>query len=187
MLRSMAVNVTKSLLHALSQVRALGNRKHVVLELDCPKVLPTARGKSLQFERLLRALLTHAIRVSSSGGIVQVFAMATPHRAGGAGESIAVVVVDTGASMQRRGFDRLLGAFQPSSVLQMQQIDRGASILSLTCRLDQFEGGRMWVRSKAGRGSMLAAVLPVARRRRTMPEPLRGARPARVMVLPTKA
>lgn len=183
----MSVNVTKALLHALSQVRALGNRRHVVLELDCPRTLPTARGKSLQLERLLSALLTHAIRVSSSGGIVQVFAMKTPRHAGGATDSIAVVVVDTGAGMQRRGFDRLFSTFRPSSVLQMQQAGRGAKVLSLTCRLGQLEGGRMWVRSKAGRGSMLAAVLPVARRRRRITAPVRGAGPARVMVLPSKS
>ena len=183
----MAIDVTKALLHTVSQVRALGNRKHVVLELDCPSALPAVRGKSLQLERLLHALLTHAIKVSSRFGTVQVFALATPHRADGASDSIAVVVVDTGTAMQRRGFDRLLSAFRPSSVLQMQQAGSGAKILSLTCRLDQLEGGRMWVRSKAGRGSMLAAVLPVARRRRKMPEPLRGVRAARIMVLPTKS
>jgi signal transduction histidine kinase len=183
----MAVNVTKALQHALSQVRALGNRKHVVFELDCPRTLPSARGKSLQLERLLRALLTHAIRVSASGGVVQVFATASPHRAGGASDSVAVVVVDTGAAMQRRGFDRLLSAFRPSSILQLQQVLGGAKILSLTCRLGQLDRGRVWVKSNAGRGSMLAAVLPVTRRRRRFAQPPPGARPVRVMEILRKS
>ena len=70
--------------------------------------------------------------------------------------------------MQRRGFDRLLGAFRPSSVLQMHGVRRGAQVLSLTCRLGRLEGGRVWVKSKTGHGSILAAVLPVARRPRRM-------------------
>jgi light-regulated signal transduction histidine kinase (bacteriophytochrome) len=161
----MAVNVTKALLHALDQVRALSNRKHIVLELDCPSALPHIRGNALQLARLLRALLTHAIKVSSRGDVVQVFAVVTLHGVDGTSDAVAVVVADTGAGIQRRGFDRLLGAFGPSNVLQMQRVLRGAQVLSLTCRLGQLEGGRMWVKSMAGHGSILAAVLPVARRR----------------------
>ena len=162
----MAVNVTKALLHALDQVRALGNRKHVVLELDCPITLPQTKGNALQLERLLRTLLLHAIKVSSKGDVVQVFAVTTLHGADGTCDSVAIVVADTGAGMQRRGFDRLLGAFQPSSVLQMNGARGGARMLSLTCRLGRLEGGRVWVKSQAGHGSILAAVLPVARPRR---------------------
>ena len=164
----MAINVAKALLHALDQVRDLGDRKHIVLELDCPVALPHTRGKALQLERLLRTLLTHAIKVSSKGDVVQVFAVATLHGVDGLSDSVAVVVTDTGAGMRRRGFDRLLGAFRPSSVLQMYGMRRGAQALSLTCRLGRLEGGRVWVKSKTGHGSILAAVLPVARRPRRM-------------------
>lgn len=162
----MAVNVTKALLHALDQVRALGNRKHIVLELDCPLALPQTRGNALQLKRLLRALLTHAIKVSSKGAVVQVFVVSTLHGTDGTCDSVAVVVADSGAGMQRRGFDRLLGAFRPSSVLQMNGARRGVRVLSLTCRLGRLEGGRVWVKSQAGHGSILAAVLPVAHPRR---------------------
>jgi signal transduction histidine kinase len=162
----MVVNITKTLLHALDQVRALGNRKHVALELDCPAALPQTRGRPLQLDRLLRALLTHAIKVSSRGKAIQVFAVATLHGVDGTSDSVAVVVADTGPAMGRREFDRVLGAFHPSSVLQMQGVLRGAPLLSLTCRLGRLEGGRLWVKSKAGHGTILAAVLPVARPRR---------------------
>jgi signal transduction histidine kinase len=129
-------------------------------------VLPHTRGKPLQLERLLRTLLVHAIKVSATGGVVHVFAVTSSHGMDGACDSVAIVVADGGGVMQRRGFDRLLRAFGPSSVLQMHRVQRGAQILSLTCRLGQFESGRLWVKSKAGRGSILAAVLPVARPRR---------------------
>jgi signal transduction histidine kinase len=163
----MAVNVTKALLHALEQVRVFGTKKHIVLKIDCPAVLPPAKGNALQLERLLRTLLLHAIQVSAKGGVVQVFAVTTQHGVGGKSDSVAVVVSDNGTGLQRRGFDRLLGEFRPSGVLEMHGVRRGAQILSLTCRLGQFKGGRMWVKSKAGRGSILAAVLPIARVRRT--------------------
>jgi signal transduction histidine kinase len=162
----MSVNVAKALLHALEQVRTLGNRKEIVLDLDCSVALPHTKGRPLQLERLLRALLIHAIKVSSKGGVVHVFAVTSLHGVDGTCDSVAIVVADGGAGMQRRGFDRLLGAFGPSSVLQMHRVQQGAQVLSLTCRLGQFESGRLWVKSKAGRGSVLAAVLPVARRSR---------------------
>lgn len=164
----MSINVTKALLHALEQVRVLGTKKHIVLKIDCPVVLPPAKGSAPQLERLLRTLLLHAIQVSAKGGVVQVFAVTTQHGVGGKSDSVAVVVSDNGTGLQRRGFDRLLDAFRPSGVLEMHGVRRGAQILSLTCRLGQFKGGRMWVKSKAGRGSILAAVLPVARPRRTV-------------------
>ena len=162
----MSVNVAKALLHALDQVRPLGIRRHIVLELKCPAALPRTRGRALQLERLLRALLTHAIKVSSRGDVVQVFAVVTLRGVHGTGDSVAVVVTDAGAGLQRRGFDRLLGAFRPSSVLQMQGVRRGAQVLSLTCRLGRLEGGRVWVKSRTGHGSILAVVLPVASQRR---------------------
>jgi signal transduction histidine kinase len=164
----MSVNVAKALLHALDQVRPLGIRRHIVLELECPAELPRTRGNALQLERLLRALLTHAIKVSARGDVVQVFAVATLHGIDGTRDSVAVVVTDAGAGIQRRGCDRLLGAFRPSSVLQMHEVRRGAHVLSLTCRLGRLEGGRVWVKSRTGHGSILAAVLPVARRSRRM-------------------
>lgn len=162
----MSVNVTKALLHALEDVRILGNRKHIVLDLDCPVVLPHTKGRPLQLERLLRTLLAHAIKASSKGGVVQVFAVTSLHGVDGTCDSVAIVVADAGAGMRRRGFDRLLGAFGPRSVLQMHRVKRGVQVMSLTCRLGQFESGRLWVKSKVGRGSVLAAVLPVAPRRR---------------------
>lgn len=162
----MVVDVAKALRHALDHVRALGNRRQVVLELDCPTALPHTRGKPLQLEHLLRALLIHAIRVSSKGDVVQIFAVATLHGVDGTSDSVAVVVADVGRGIQRRAFNRLFGAFQPSSVLQMQGVLQGAQVLSLTCRLGRLEGGRVWVKSKAGHGSIVAAVLPVARRSR---------------------
>ena len=163
----MAVDVMKALLHAVDDVRALGIRKHIVVEIDCPADLPRTRGKSLQLERLLCTLLTHAIKVSAKGAVVQAFAVATLHGARGMCDSVAVVVADRGTLMRRRGFDRLLSAFRPSSVLQMHGVLSGTPILSLTCRLGQLDGGRVWVKSKAGHGSILAAVLPVVRRHRS--------------------
>jgi signal transduction histidine kinase len=162
----MVVNVATAVRRALDQVRALGRRRQVELELDCPAALPPTNGKALQLERLLRALLIHAIKVSSKGDVVQIFAVAALHGVDGTSDSVAVVVADVGAAIRRRGFDRLLGAFRPSSVLQMQGVLRGAPVLSLTCRLGLLQGGRVWVKSQAGHGSIMAAVLPVARQRR---------------------
>jgi signal transduction histidine kinase len=178
----MAVNVTKALVHALEQVRAQGSKKHIILKLDCPLVLPPAKGNALQLERLLRTLLMHAIQVSSKGGVVQVFAVTTRHGVGGKSDSVAVVVTDNGTGLQRRGFDRLFGAYRPAGVLELHGVSRGAQVLSLTCRLGLFKGGRVWVKSKAGRGSILAAVLPVTRSRPTtaMTAPNAGNRPSRV-------
>ena len=175
----MAVNVTKALLRALEQVRDLGTKKQIALKVDCPAVLPPTKGNTLQLERLLRAILIHAIEVSGRGGVVDVFAVTTLHGVQGKSDSVAVVVADNGTGLQRKGFDRLFGPFRPSGVLEMHGVRRGAQMLSLTCRLGQLTGGRVWVKSKAGRGSILAAVLPVARARRTaaISAPKAGNRP----------
>lgn len=163
----MAVNVTKALVRALEQVRELGTKKQIALKIDCPAILPPAKGNTLELELLLHALLTHAIQVSARGGVVEVFAVTTLHGVRGKSDSVAVVVADNGTGLQRKGFDRLFGPFGPSGVLEMHGVRRGAQMLSLTCRLGQLKGGRVWVKSKAGRGSILAAVLPVARARGT--------------------
>ncbi len=178
----MAVNITKALVHALEQVRELGTKKQIVLKIDCPAVLPPAKGNTQQLERLLRTLLLHAIQVSSRGGIVEVFAVTTLHGVRGKSDSVAVVVADNGTGLQRKGFDRLFGPFRPSGVLEMHGVRRGAQMLSLTCRLGQLTGGRVWIKSKAGRGSILAAVLPVSRARRTaaIAAPMAGNRPDEV-------
>lgn len=159
------LDITKALLHAVGRIQPLALLKRINLRLDCPKGLPHSTGKALQVERLLDALFTHAIKVSASGSVVRVVAGVMPHGVDGIGDSVAIVVTDTGAGIRRRGFDRLLRAFRPLHILEMHVGRREPPALSLTCRLGGLEGGRLWVKSRVGNGSIFAAVLPVSGRR----------------------
>ena len=159
----MSVDVTQVLLGALSRVRRAATRKQVALALESPVDLPHTTGKAPQLARVLHTLLSHAIQVSSMGGVVRVITGVTSRPADSLGDSVAIVVTDSGAAMRREGFDRLLSAFRPSQILQMQG-RHGGRTLSLTCRLGGLAGGRVWVKSRAGHGSIFAAVLPVSRR-----------------------
>lgn len=124
---------------------------------DLPRDLPRLRADRLRVERVLHNLLHNAIKYSPEGGEIRVAAKTTDCE-------LVVCVKDQGIGISEEDQS---GLFQPfHRAADASKIDAQGSGLGLVVcrRIVEAHGGRLWVESKAGRGSTFFFTMPLARR-----------------------
>ncbi|HTQ91250.1 MAG TPA: response regulator [Streptosporangiaceae bacterium] len=144
--------VRESLEHCLSMVRerALNQRIQLSLEVD-PRV-GLLDADRLRFRQVVLNLLSNAVKFTPDGGRVDV-------RAALRDQDLVVEVVDTGPGVSAEDRQRIFDAFQQGARLPRQTEGTGLG-LTLSKRILELHGGRIWVDSEAGQGSTFGIALP---------------------------
>ncbi|HYB18066.1 MAG TPA: GAF domain-containing protein, partial [Streptosporangiaceae bacterium] len=144
--------VRESLEHCLSMVRerALKQRIHLSLEVD-PQI-GLLDADRLRFRQVLLNLLSNAVKFTPDGGRVGV-------RASMRDEDLVVEVTDTGPGVAAEDRQRIFDAFQQGARHPEQTEGTGLG-LTLSKRILELHGGRIWVESEAGKGSTFGFALP---------------------------
>lgn len=121
--------------------------------LDIPEGLPMVKGDSLRIERVLYNLVHNAFKYSPAGTDVRISATADK-------SAVRVAVKDQGAGLALADQARLFGAFQ--RIETSPDSPRGTGLGLLVCRrLVEAHGGRIWVESQPGKGSVFCFTLPL--------------------------
>jgi PAS domain S-box-containing protein len=126
------------------------------LVTDFPPALPLVSADPVRVERILHNLIDNAIKYSSAGGEVGIWAR---HDS----EYVTVGVADRGIGIARTDQSKLFEAFQ-----RLNPDDRpgaqGVGLGLVVCRrLVEAQGGRMSVESELGKGSTFSFTLPLAK------------------------
>ena len=115
-----------------------------------------------QVERVLANLVNNAVRATKIGGSVTIRAAATATATAAAEptESVTIAVADTGIGIAPEHLARLFDKFS--------QVPGGASGgaglgLAIAKRIVEAHGGRIWVQSQPGRGSVFSFTLPTSK------------------------
>ncbi len=96
-------------------------------------------------------LLSNAVKFSPDGGDIRITVDFSS-------DSVTVKVVDSGLGIDPDQIPRL---FQPFSRLDLEPTTKGAGLgLYIAKAIVELHGGRIWVKSEAGRGSVFSVVLP---------------------------
>lgn len=127
-------------------------RKGQCLELELEQGLPPVEADRAKVERVLSNIMDNAIKFTPPGGRITV--RAGRHWPG----EVLVAVQDTGPGIppgeQEAIFDRFYRA--------RDQGEAGAGLgLTLARQMIEIQGGRIWVESEPGRGSVFYVGLPV--------------------------
>lgn len=150
---------------ALEQVRsivaALADKKRLTVQLALPDDLPHLVADQPKFKQILYNLLGNAIKFTAEGGRVDVSARMVRGSGNGNGtQSLEVSVADTGIGISEADLQRIFGEFeQVSSDAARSQEGTGLG-LALTRKLVELHGGRVWVESEVGRGSVFRFTIP---------------------------
>lgn len=139
----------------LSATGPLAEAKRIELRSEIPAAL-TAYGDRTRFKQILYNLLSNAVKFTPAAGRVRV--IAEPDY----GE-VRFCVTDTGIGIPREQQTAIFEEFTQVAPAA-SGVKEGAGLgLTITKRIVELHGGRIWVESKLGEGSRFFFTIPAAR------------------------
>jgi signal transduction histidine kinase len=152
--------VSRLAVPVIESFRLLAEDKRQTLDLDLPEELPEVAVDAHRIGQVISNLLGNAIKFTPEGGSIRVAARQR-------GKEVLVSVADTGpgipAGHQKKIFDWF---WQGQGTRHM-----GSGLgLSIAKGIIDAHGGKIWVESQPGKGSLFSFTLPVAENRERRPE-----------------
>ncbi len=135
-----------------------GIKLDLQIEPDHPIVIEADERK---LKQILFNLLSNAVKFTPDGGQVQVMSK----EINGA-QDIEISIRDTGIGIKQEDLPRLFTEFSQLSSAYDKKYEGTGLGLALTKKLVELHGGRIWVESEFGKGSLFAFVIPVKQGRK---------------------
>ena len=142
----------ESLEYCLSLVRERALKQRILLSLEVDPEVGMLDADRLRFRQVVLNLLSNAVKFTPDGGRVDV-------RASIRDQDLVVEVADTGPGVAAEDRQRIFDSFQQGARLPGQAEGTGLG-LTLSKRILELHGGRIWVDSGAGKGSTFGFALP---------------------------
>ena len=140
---------------AAERLRLFAERQGVELRTDVAPGLPTVHGDAARLGQVVVNLVHNAVKFSPDGGVVTVSVRAT-------GREVVVAVEDHGVGIPQAAQDRVFERFYKVDRARQRPEPGGGTGLGLAIARHVVEGhgGRIWVESEEGRGSVFRFAIP---------------------------
>jgi signal transduction histidine kinase len=139
--------------NSLLLVRERAQRHGLVLELDVDDGVSMVVADERRFRQIMLNLLSNAVKFTPDGGQIRVSAVL---REG----FVEVAVSDTGMGIPKEDQGLIFEEFRQARGESAGKREGTGLGLTLTKRLVETHGGRIWVTSEPGRGSAFTFTLP---------------------------
>ncbi|WP_256794557.1 response regulator [Terrabacter sp. Ter38] len=140
------------LVQALSLVRERAALHGIRLTLEAADGLGLVTADELRLKQVLLNLLSNAVKFTPDGGSIVV-------RAWRDGEELDVTVTDTGIGIAPADQERIFDSFQQGERSASSSEGTGLG-LTLSRRIVELHGGRLWLTSAPGEGSTFGISVP---------------------------
>ena len=155
-------SLQEALGHGLALVRERAARHGIRLGLEVAPEVGLVRADELRIKQVIVNLLSNAVKFTPDGGRVEV-------RARTEGSEVLVTVADTGTGVAAADRERIFESFQQGG--RRASTTEGTGLgLTLSKRIVELHGGRIWVESELGVGSTFGFAIPAG-----VPAPAAGA------------
>ena len=148
------VVVEDALGYAVSMVRERATGHGIAVRVDVAGDAMVAHTDELRLKQILLNLLSNAVKFTPDGGAVHV-------RASRHDDELWVTVTDTGFGVAPEDRERIFESFQQGGRGIAREEGTGLG-LTLTRRIVELFGGRLWLESEVGVGSTFGFALPRA-------------------------
>ncbi|MGQ9682017.1 MAG: ATP-binding protein [Anaerolineae bacterium] len=138
---------------AVEAVRSFFDSKGLYLETEVPADLPLLVCDATRIRQVVLNLLSNAGRFTERGG-VRVDVVREP-------QQVIVRVADTGPGIQREWQERVFEPFEQLDASIRRHHGGSGLGLSISKRFVELHGGRMWLESEPGRGTVFSFSLPL--------------------------
>jgi signal transduction histidine kinase/ActR/RegA family two-component response regulator len=136
-----------------SMVRERALTHGIQLAVEVSADVGAVRSDELRLKQVVLNLLTNAVKFTPDGGSVTI-------RAERRGPQIDITVTDTGIGIPEADHQRIFESFQQGGRGPSREEGTGLG-LTLSRRIVELFGGRMWLESEVGRGSTFGFSLPL--------------------------
>jgi CheY-like chemotaxis protein/anti-sigma regulatory factor (Ser/Thr protein kinase) len=149
------VDVASLLEHAASMLRERAAAHAIDLRVEIGSEVGEVEVDELRLRQVVLNLVSNAVKFTPDGGTVVV-------RAREVANDLLVSVQDTGVGVPEADRERIFESFQQGGRGASREEGTGLG-LTLSRRIVELLGGRMWLESQVGAGSTFGFVLPVRR------------------------
>jgi signal transduction histidine kinase/DNA-binding response OmpR family regulator len=146
-------SVREALEYGLALTRERATQHQVAVTLEVAPDVGVLEADELRFKQVVLNLLSNAVKFTAAGGSVVVQAFRR-------GEELHVTVRDTGVGVAPEDQDRIFESFQQGARSTSRQEGTGLG-LTLSKRIVELFGGRMWLESRVGVGSTFGFSVPI--------------------------
>ncbi|HET7801646.1 MAG TPA: response regulator [Humibacillus xanthopallidus] len=140
---------------AISLVRERAASHGLRLTLDASQALGIVTADELRLKQVLLNLLSNAVKFTPDGGRIDVHAWRH-------GDVVEVTVTDTGVGVDPIDQERIFDSFQQGE-RSASTIEGTGLGLTLSRRIIELHGGRLWLSSSPGEGSTFGISIPQPR------------------------
>ncbi len=137
---------------ATSMLRERASLHGIDLRVETEEDVGEVYSDELRLKQVLLNLVTNAVKFTGDGGAVLV-------QAERQGPEVLISVTDTGIGVPEADRERIFESFQQGGRGSSREEGTGLG-LTLSRRLVELLGGRMWLESEVGRGSTFGVALP---------------------------
>ncbi len=159
-LRTSDVTLESALERCAIMVRERALKHGIAVTIDVREAPTVIHVDERRLRQVVCNLLSNAVKFTPDGGSVSVRAWAPDHT--GSGAVLELAVLDTGIGIEQGNLERIFLPFEQVNADAGRQSEGTGLGLSLSRRLVELQGGRIWAESGGlGKGSTFRVMLPL--------------------------
>ena len=145
----------KNLIHQVArEIEPIAETRTIRIETDIANTLPKVKIDISRMLQVLRNLLINAVKFTPKGGNIRVYTKKE-------GDELIVSVKDNGPGISEEHLETIFDKFHQVNILESNKITGTGLGLSIVKHIIQAHGGRVWVESTLGKGSVFTMKLPI--------------------------
>lgn len=138
---------------AVSGMRPLAMAKNMSIEVQIGQDLPLVKMDRERILQVIRNLTGNALKFSPMGGHIAISARSVE-------EGVTVSVADSGPGIPVQDLNAIFDKFKQTTITSYRKIKGTGLGLAIVKRIVNAHGGRVWVESETGHGSIFFFLLP---------------------------
>ena len=149
-----SVSVVDVVEHGLTMMRERASQHRISIDVDLGSPDDRIWADELKLKQVVLNLLSNAVKFTDDGGSVVVTSRTV-------GDEAHVTVRDTGVGIPEADQERIFDAFQRGARSARESAEGTGLGLTLSKRIVELHGGRIWMTSRVGVGSTFGFAIPI--------------------------
>src|SRR3989339_968296 len=149
-----AFPVQEAINEVLNTITGFSNKKGIPIQTHIQKDMPPLTADKVKFKQIMFNLLSNAVKFTFENGRVTINASLM-------NQHVQIAVSDTGIGIKSEDMDKIFEAFHQLDASYARRYEGTGLGLTLTKRLVELHGGKIWVISEFGKGSTFTFTLPI--------------------------